>query len=59
MSETDNLYQTWQVWESQLTEGTPAGYLQVLLWIWSREYQEQMQQVVRAYFISHPATCYS
>ena len=60
MSETNNVYQAWQVWESQLAEGTPVGYLQVLLWIWTRDYQEQMQQVVRAlFFLSHPATCYS
>ena len=35
-------------WESQLAGGKPVGYLQVQLGSWTRDYQEQIQRVVRA-----------
>ena len=33
---------------TQLAGGKPVGYLQVQLGSWTRDYQEQIQQVVRA-----------
>ena len=34
--------------ESQLAGGKPVGYLQVRLGSWTRDYQDQIQRVVRA-----------
>ena len=34
--------------ESQLAGGKPVGYLQVQLGSWTRDYQDQIQRVVRA-----------
>ena len=35
-------------WESQLARGKPVGYLQVQLESLTRDYQDQIQRVVRA-----------
>ena len=35
-------------WESQLVGGKPVGYLQVQLGSLTRDYQDQIQRVVRA-----------
>ena len=34
--------------KSQMAEGKPAGYLQTWPRIWTRDYREQIQVVVRA-----------
>ena len=34
--------------KSQMAEGKPAGYLQAWPRIWTRDYREQIQVVVRA-----------
>ena len=41
------LKQTIQL-KSQMAEGKPAGYLQAWPRIWTRDYREQIQVVVRA-----------